>query len=53
MKKMWLKFVALALVISTSLAALPVPAVAEGSASGGAYIKSVQLARDIYSLMPT
>lgn len=45
MKKMWFKFVALVLVISTLLTALPTISFAEGSGNGEVYIKTVQLAR--------
>ena len=45
MKKMWIKLVAMVLVISTLLTALPITTFAEGADTGEVYIKSVQLAR--------
>ena len=45
MKKMWQKFVALVLVISTLLTALPINTFAQDAENGEVYIKSVQLAR--------
>ena len=45
MKKMWLKLLAMVLVVSTFLSALPITALAEGSVNGEVYIKAVQLAR--------
>ena len=45
MKKMWQKFVAIVLVISNLITALPINTFAQDAENGEVYIKSVQLAR--------